>query len=648
MVADSRRKHAPRRKHARSSYPATVAAVVVGLAATACSDADPAGPAPFPVLGDVFVDGFAAGVTYQAFGGSKVDALDIDLTGGRAGTASLVFTVPLPNDPAGSFAGGAFVNIPPRDLSGYNALSFWVRARHAATLNVVGFGNDNTGASKYTAEASDVVVSTTWRRVVLPLPDPSRLTVEGGLFHLAEGAEGNQGNQIWFDDVRFAEVGTILDPRPAIPNRTIAGQPGGTARVTETRVTYDVNGEDRVINASPSYFTYETSNPGVVTVDVDGVMTFHGLGTAAVTARLGGVAASGAISVSVGQAPTAPPAPPGVPAADVVSLFSDAYDDVLVNTWSAEWDAADVEDVRIAGDAAKLYTNLSFAGIEFTSPTVDAGGMTHFRMDVWTPDATATAALFVKLVDFGADGSFGGGDDSEHEVAVTAADGLATEQWVRLDLPLADFAGLASTEHLAQLIISGDPNTVYVDNVFFRRGTAPPPPPAGPEAPAPTPAHPASDVISLFSDAYDGVVVDTWSAEWDVADVEDVQIAGDAVKKYTGLSYAGIEFTSAPVNAAEMTHFRLDIWTPDETAAPAAFRVKLVDFGANGVWDGGGDDSEHEITVTAAEGLATGQWVRLDLPLADFTGLAARAHLAQLIISGDPNTVYLDNAYFRR
>ena len=139
------------------------------------------------------------------------------------------------------------------------------------------------------------------------------------------------------------------------------------------------------------------------------------------------------------------------------------------DTWSAEWDQADVEDVEIAGDGVKKYTNLVFAGIEFTSETVDATDMNHFGMHVWTPDETAAAALKVKLVDFGADAAFEGGDDSEHEVTITAAEGLATGAWVRLDLPLADFTGLAATEHLAQMIISGDPNTVYVDNVYFRR-----------------------------------------------------------------------------------------------------------------------------------------------------------------------------------
>ncbi len=86
------------------------------------------------------------------------------------------------------------------------------------------------------------------------------------------------------------------------------------------------------------------------------------------------------------------------------------------------------------------------------------------------------------------------------------------------------------------------------------------------------------------------------------------------------------------------------------TALPAAFRIKIVDFGANGVFEGGGDDLESELSFDAklTPPLVTGSWVSYDIPLTDFAGLAATAHLAQLIISGDPNTVYVDNVYFHK
>ncbi|NIM48348.1 MAG: glycosyl hydrolase family 16, partial [Gemmatimonadales bacterium] len=62
--------------------------------------------------------------------------------------------------------------------------------------------------------------------------------------------------------------------------------------------------------------------------------------------------------------------------------------------------------------------------------------------------------------------------------------------------------------------------------------------------PAPWPPHDPADVISIFSNAYDNVPVDTWSAPWDMADVEDAEIQGDDMKLYTNLVFAGIEFVS--------------------------------------------------------------------------------------------------------
>ena len=410
-----------------------------------------------------------------------------------------------------------------------------------------------------------------------------------------------------------------------------------------TAEAFDANGNAIV----GPMLSWASEDDAVATVDADGLVTAVANGETTVTATSGSASASVAVTVMSQAVPSAGPPAPTHAADSVVSLFSNAYDDVPVDTWSADWDEADLTDLEIAGDPARLYTNLSFAGIEFASQPVDATGMDYFRMDIWTPDETALPAAFrVKLVDFGADGAFGGGDDSEHEQTITAAEGLASEEWVQLDLWLNDFTNLASRANLAQLIISGSPSTVYVDNVYFRQGAAPSPEPE-PTEPAPTPEDAAENVVSLFSDAYDDVSVDTWSAPWDQAEVEDVEVSGDAVKKYTGLTFAGIEFTSATLDVSDMTHFRMDIWTPDDTAAPAAFRVKLVDFGADGVWSPEVDDSEHELTLTADDGLATGEWVQLDLALADFTNLASSEHLAQLIISGDPNTVYVDNVYFR-
>ena len=185
-------------------------------------------------------------------------------------------------------------------------------------------------------------------------------------------------------------------------------------------------------------------------------------------------------------------------------------------------------------------------------------------------------------------------------------------------------------------------NICYFDNVSFHDNGGNPP--VVPTVAATPPTVPSEGVVSMFSNVYTNVFMDTWSAAWDDAIIQDVQIAGDDVKLYTGLNVAGIEFISQTIDASTMDHFYMDFWTPDPTAAPAVFKVKLVDLGADGVY-GGGDDTEHEVILDETI-LATESWVSLDMPLSDFTGLSERGHLGQLILSGNPNTVYLDNIYF--
>ncbi|MBQ4822350.1 hypothetical protein [Aquimarina sp. MMG016] len=161
---------------------------------------------------------------------------------------------------------------------------------------------------------------------------------------------------------------------------------------------------------------------------------------------------------------------------------------------------------------------------------------------------------------------------------------------------------------------------------------------------APTPpARSPQDVISMFSDAYTDVNVDTWRTPWSDTTFEDVAIDGNPTKKYSALNFAGIETTTTTIDASSMTHFHTDIWSPNLTE----FKIKLVDFGANGVFDGG-DDVEHEITISNP---AVGEWVSLDIPLSDFTGLTTRANIAQLIYVGAPSSnaiVFIDNVYFHK
>lgn len=620
---------------------ALVLATVLAVSTLACRDDGPTGLAGSPRDGRVFIDNFIA-ADFQAFAGSKFDAVQLDNVVKYRGTNSLKVTIPAPGDPTGGFAGGAFVASQPRDLTGFTALTFYARASIPATLNTAGIANDNTGNSPYISERSAIAITTTWQKYTIPIPRASRLSAEAGLFYFAEGAEGGVGYDLWFDDIQFENVLTVANPRPVFTGSTVTTEVGATQQLTGFGVTFAVGGADQFQTAAAGYFDFISSVPTTATVNATGLVSVLAAGSTNITATLGGLPVTGSLALTAVGAPTVAAAAPTRDAADVISLFSNTYTNRTVDTWSASWDNANVSDVTIAGNAVKRYSDLVFAGIEFTSAPVDASTMTGFHVDVYV---NSTTNFSVKLVDFGANGTFGGGDDTEGEVVLNAGTtpGLVAGQWNSLTLPFAAFNGLTGRTAMAQLIIVGSSSITYLDNVYFYRVVVPSEPPAA----APTPTAPSANVISLFSNAYSNVTVDTWSAVWDMADVADVQIAGNDVKKYTNFTFAGIEFGSAPIDASAMTMFHFDFWTPDATDAPVDFKVKLVDFGANGAF-GGGDDTEHELTFTAATtpALATGQWVHFAIPLSAFTGMTARAHVAQLILVSGPDTVFLDNIYF--
>ncbi len=152
--------------------------------------------------------------------------------------------------------------------------------------------------------------------------------------------------------------------------------------------------------------------------------------------------------------------------------------------------------------------------------------------------------------------------------------------------------------------------------------------------------------------------MDTWSTSTDVATVADIQIDGNDVKQYTGLNFAEIEFTSAPIDASAMTHLHLDIWTPNPTSA-GFLQIRLVDLGGDNT-PGGVDDTQGEVQSNTTDAVvgnyngstleasATGKWLSVDLPLSTFTanGLASLTNLGQMRIAGNLSTLFVDNVYF--
>jgi hypothetical protein len=88
--------------------------------------------------------------------------------------------------------------------------------------------------------------------------------------------------------------------------------------------------------------------------------------------------------------------------------------------------------------------------------------------------------------------------------------------------------------------------------------------------------------------------VDTWRTEWSTGSaLTDVQIARMTLKKYTTLVFSDrVPGKRIKLMLYCSSNFHIDVWTPDVTT----FKIKLVDFGADGAMQEG-DDKSFEISL---------------------------------------------------
>jgi hypothetical protein len=582
-------------------------------------------PAEFPSNGDVFIDGFSAGLAYEAYG--DVTAFDVDTDVKYKGESSMRFAVPDEGE-TGGFAGGRFITSTPRDLSGYDALTFWAKATKGATIDVIGFGDNNDG-SKYRAALNGVKVNTNWKKIIIPIPDATKLTKEAGMLYYAEAPEEGSGYTFWFDEVKFEKLGTIAHAKPAILNgedRSSASFNGVSIPIVGLNYIANLpNGVNQSVEVAPSYFTFSSSNEGVASVDGQGMVTLLSEGTSVITANLGDEEAEGSLTVeSSGDFVNAPT--PTISADSVISIFSNHYTNAPVDYYNGYWQPFQTTlsaDFSVGEDDVLNYTNLNFVGIQFTGPTIDASDMTHLHLDIFVPDEVAPEnKLQIRVVDLGADGTF---DDPNPTVSFNLEGAeLVSNNWISLDI---DLSALSSKNRLAQVVfdnLGSGLSGFYADNIYFYT--------AGessgdsdPTEAAPNPTVDEENVISIYGDSYTNLEGTDYPDWGQTTLVSDVSIDGNNALKFAGFNYQGIQLANS-LNASGMEYLHLDYWTTNS----AALNVYLISEG--------GVEKSYALTVP------TTGWTSIDIPLSAFSPVDL-ADIIQLKFDGN-GVIYLDNIYF--
>ncbi len=163
----------------------------------------------------------------------------------------------------------------------------------------------------------------------------------------------------------------------------------------------------------------------------------------------------------------AAPAPPSRSAADVVSIFSDAYTNVTLSELPTTWSAGGFEAINLNNDNIWKLTNLDFIGMVSNYATgIDLSAMEKMHIDYWVPEGV-TNELLVKIVN-----TVDGGEDIES--LGTTVSGT----WQSIDIDMAGFDGgnLSNKEKITQILIDSDglAGVVYIDNFYFYKAPSVP------------------------------------------------------------------------------------------------------------------------------------------------------------------------------
>ena len=435
--------------------------------------------ATFPKTGDIFTDapiGLGSNF-YFPYGGSKPTAWSVDNEVSYKGSASMRFDVPSATDTEGNYAGAIFRidgDGSGRDLTEFDALTFWAKASQSVTIGEVGFGEDFE-ANKFITTRQNIALTTNWVKYIIPIPDASKLVQERGMLRYAAGTQGTGGlgYTFWFDEVKFEKLGTIAQAQPAILNgenvneQSFVGSEIDIASRGLTQ-TLNVNGTNQTVSVTPAYFTFSSSNTNVAIVNENGIVTVVGKGTADITALLGGVAAKGSLKITSSGGLTPAPTPTRL-AINVKSIYSDAYTSVTTSNFTPNFGGSTTQTTEASsnGDSVLLYTSNNFTGILFDN-TVNASTLTHLHIDIYTQQAGTTVGIQIR--DIGANGEletnifngFPDGDDKDFRFTLN---GLTVGGWTSFDIPLG--GNIASQKNnLGAIIITDGPDFI-LDNIYF-------------------------------------------------------------------------------------------------------------------------------------------------------------------------------------
>jgi hypothetical protein len=328
----------------------------------------------------------------------------------------------------------------------YLHLDIWVESSDETVYKVTPIGGGEKLVNITTTPGS-------WSSVDIPLT--SFTGVNFSAVNQMKFAEGI-GNNIYLDNIYFWKepIATGADASLsdlAIEGETVTGFGANTnykVALTEGTTTVpQITSATTTDTNATSVITQATAIPGDATV--------------VVTAANGTTTETYTVSFFIGK-PAGAPATPTQDAADVISVYSDAYTDIATNYNPGWGQSGSVTTDYDAGDNNNilLYSNFNYQGTDL--PPTDMTSMNFLHIDIWVAENETRVVKASPI---------GGG---ETLVVITTTPG----SWNSVDIPLSSFTSVnfsavggmkfdgqfASDGAQADIAIRSD---IYLDNIYF-------------------------------------------------------------------------------------------------------------------------------------------------------------------------------------
>ena len=224
------------------------------------------------------------------------------------------------------------------------------------------------------------------------------------------------------------------------------GGTGGPATTEKDAVTTKANAWETLTFVMPDAGTFSTIvvfPNGRSKVSADTTLYIDDLKFPATTGGGGGAAA-----------PTTAPTAPTVAAANVKSLFSDAYPTTAGFDLPNWGQSQIVTEVTVAGNKVLKGDQFTYQGFQFDPLNATTLGLTNLHIDIWSADATPVKAYIISA-----------GQDSESVDIVPTAGA-----WKGVDIPLSSFTKInkgAVFQLKLDTTLQPTKKVMYFDNLYF-------------------------------------------------------------------------------------------------------------------------------------------------------------------------------------